>query len=380
MKCKPYRPLFICIALLLMGQLPLYSIPAQEMTSSIFIAPETAGGPIQLLIILSPQYAHDSDIANALQLYTTAVQNDLHWISKIHLITSQENDYQTIDTIIEQYYQSSGIKACLMVGEDLDTAHAGYNDYLEQPSVIPWATTGGPSSYETTNNGILCKPYTINICISLLYPTHALPYETKKTDIITALTKFATQRHTSSTSMNVFESSDLSASSKQLYQHLSCYGPCTYQEDPTDIEIQQSLAQPYAIYMVHGHSTSAGTDVNAHVHTGWFSADNLDHLQAPVFCADGCYTGGWWSDQRDNNKLDPSCDATWYGSKIFTSSSINVMVLGLFSQNGFSTPMSFIENVLPKLLSGKTLAESMIGECSIGDTIIVGDPTFHFTE
>jgi hypothetical protein len=153
-----------------------------------------------------------------------------------------------------------------------------------------------------------------------------------------------------------------------------------YQEDPTDEELQQSLSQSYIIYMVHGHSTPAGTDVSSRNHTGWFSADNLDRLQTSMFCADGCYTSGWWSNQSDNDKLDPSCDATWYGSKIFTSPYIKVMALGLLSQNGFRTPVNFIENALPKLLSGKTLAESMIGDCSIGDTIIVGDPTFHITE
>ena len=55
------------------------------------------------------------------------------------------------------------------------------------------------------------------------------------------------------------------------------------------------------------------------------------------------------------------------------------MALGLLSQNGFSTPVSFIENVFPELLQGKTLAEAMIGDTCTGDTIIVGDPTFHFT-
>ena len=54
------------------------------------------------------------------------------------------------------------------------------------------------------------------------------------------------------------------------------------------------------------------------------------------------------------------------------------MALGLLSQNGFSTPVSFLENVFPKLLEGKTLAEAMIGSITIGDTIIIGDPTFQF--
>jgi hypothetical protein len=381
MKANPYRPLFFFVVLILISQLPLRPAPAQEMTPQIPIIQETTGGTTQLLIILSPQYAHDPDIEKALHYYTTAVYNDLRWNSTILPITPQENEYQIIDTIIEQHDNPSNLKACLMVGEDLDTALASDTDYLEQPSVIPWATIGGPSSYEITPNGILCQPYIINICISLLYPTHALPYETKKADIITALTKFATERYASSNDgIHIFENSNLSASSKPLYTHLSCLAPCCYQEDPTNIDIQQSLAQSYSIYMVHGHSTPAGTDLSLQPYTGWFSADNLVHLQTPVFCADGCYTGGWWSDERDNNKLDPSCDATWYGSKIFTSPFIHVMVLGLLSQNGFSTPVSFIENALPKLLSGKTLAESMIGDYSIGDTIIVGDPTFHFIE
>ncbi len=84
-------------------------------------------------------------------------------------------------------------------------------------------------------------------------------------------------------------------------------------------------------------------------------------------------------DQKDNNKLDGSIGANWYAAKIFTSTTIQVMALGLLSQNGFSTPVSFIENVMPELLNGKTLAESMIGDSTIGDTIIIGDPTFHFT-
>jgi hypothetical protein len=54
------------------------------------------------------------------------------------------------------------------------------------------------------------------------------------------------------------------------------------------------------------------------------------------------------------------------------------MALGLLSQNGFSTPVSFLENAFPELLTGITLAESMIGDTSIGDYIIIGDPTFHF--
>jgi hypothetical protein len=55
------------------------------------------------------------------------------------------------------------------------------------------------------------------------------------------------------------------------------------------------------------------------------------------------------------------------------------MVLGLLSQNGFSYPASFIKTSLPGLAEGKTLAESMISHTYLGETIIVGDPTFHYS-
>jgi hypothetical protein len=55
------------------------------------------------------------------------------------------------------------------------------------------------------------------------------------------------------------------------------------------------------------------------------------------------------------------------------------MALGLLSQNGYSFPVSFIENSIPCILNGKTIAESIINEKCHGDTIIIGDPTFHFT-
>jgi len=54
------------------------------------------------------------------------------------------------------------------------------------------------------------------------------------------------------------------------------------------------------------------------------------------------------------------------------------MALGMLSQNGLSQSVSFVENSVPELTTGSTIAESMIGDMSLGDTIIIGDPTFHF--
>jgi len=371
------RIILILMALLFVSQLPFFSTHAQETTPNNPIMTEEHP---DLLIILSPQYEKDTDIRTAINSYMNAVYNDLGWTSRIIPIHEDENTYQQIDNIIETTYNNHSVKACIMVGEDLNTALGGDCDHLEQPSTLPWSTLGGTTTYELTQQGIICKPTTLNICISLLYPTHDLSYEQKKSSIISAFHKFTIQRHTTNQNIiRVLESSDLNTNSKAIYQKLSDHGDISYTEDATDSDISTSLTESYTAYFVHGHSTSAGTDVNAQKNIGWFTAEILDTLQTPFFGADGCYAGGWWSNQKDNNKLDSSIDGSWYGSKIFTSTHIRVMALGLLSQNGFSTPVSFLENVVPEFLTGKTLAEAMIGDTCIGDFIIVGDPTFHFT-
>jgi len=374
---KPSRIILCIFSLLFISQLPFVSTNSEQAMTIEVITPENIP---DLLIILSPQYSNDTEIHTAINTYIAAVKNDLRWNSHLISLHEDENNYQQIDLLIETINQNHTLKACIMVGEDLNTALAGDTDYLEQPSTLPWATLGGTTAYESTVQGIIAKPTTIQICISLLYPPQTLPYEQKKESILFAFHKFTTQRHqTSHNTIRVYESSDLNTYSKTIYQQLSQHATLEYREDATTASMTSSLKTPYTAFFVHGHSNPSGTDVNAEKNSGWFPAENLNNINTPFFGADGCYTAGWWSNQKDNNKLDGSIDTTSYGSIIFTSTTIQVMALGLLSQNGFSTSVSFIENAMPELLAGKTLAEAMIGDFTIGDTIIIGDPTFHFT-
>ena len=329
---------------------------------------------VDMLIFVSPQYSYDTEIITTIDSYINTVKEDLDWNTKIISIQQKNNDYVKIDQTIEQYYLLYHIKACIMVGEDIDTALAGDYDYMEKPSTVPWSTIGGKAAYEISERGVVSKPYTTDICVSLLYPTHTLDYQTKKSQIIYAFNKFCTHRNSYYLEdMLAFESSDINKNSKSIYLSLSDYKDFNYVEDPSDLEVKMSLNKAYSMYFVHGHSNPSGTDIN-----GWFSADNIDQLDTPFFGADGCYVNGWWSDQPDNNVLDSSVNGIWYGSKIFTSKHVKAMSLGLLSQNGFSYTVSFIENALPDLLEGATIAESMIGDTSLGNTIIIGDPSFHF--
>lgn len=351
--------------------------------SGLSISPDTPSSfpkvdsfdKVDMLIFISPQYRDDTDIETTINHYMKTVKAQLNWNIKIIQITENDNDFRVIDQTIEQFYLKSPIKACIMVGEDINTALSGDIDYLEKPSIVPWYTTGGEETYEKSEQGIVSKPYTMDICISLLYPTSTLDFQTKKSQIITAFDKFTTQRQIAFDSdILVFESSELNKHSKEIYQRLDHYGNLLYNEDPTDLDIKESLEESYSMYYVHGHSNPAGTTVSE-----WFSADNVDTIDTPFFAVDGCYVGGWWSNQLDNDVLDSSIDGVWYGSKIFTSEHVQVMVCGLLSQNGFSYPVNFIENAVPELLNGKNLAESMIGHVYIGSNILVyGDPTFQY--
>jgi len=333
---------------------------------------------IDMLIFISPQYSDDAEIQTAINSYSETVKDDLNWDTKIIKIKQEDNDYKKIDQIIEKYHGRYNIEACIMVGEDIDTALSGDCNYMEKPSTVPWFTTGGEDAYEISEQGVVCKSYVMDICISLIYPTHELSYQTKKSQIVSAFGKFCERDIYSFDNVLVFESSAINTCSKETYQQISGYGTLIYNEDPNDSEIGDSLDESYSMYYVHGHSNPSGTYLNK-LDGGWFSAAIVDEIETPFFGADGCYVGGWWSKQIDNNKMDQSADRLWYGSKIFTNKNVMVMVLGLLSQNGFSYPVSFIENAVPGLADGETLAESMVSHTYLGDTVVVGDPTFHYS-
>lgn len=357
---------------------PILSIHTQAIASKNPEEFNLLSGNIDMIIFISPQYTNDKDIMNSINTYTEAVKDDLSWDTKLIIIEKKNNNYKKIDQTIEQYYSLYDIKACIMVGEDIDTALAGDTDYMEKPSIIPWSTIGGESAYNVSELGVVLKPYKTSVCISLLYPTSELDYNKKKAQIINAFNKFSENRgNYNFQDILIFESSEIKENSKEIYHDLNKNQNSYYLEDPTYFDIQYSLNKSHSIYLVHGHSNPSGTDININ-NDGWFSADFTDNLDTPFFGADGCYVNGWWSNNLDNNILNPSIKSIWYGSKIFTSKNIRVMVLGLLSQNGYTYPVSFIENTMNDIIDGKTIAESMIGDIYVDSTIIIGDPTFYF--
>ncbi len=343
-----------------------------------------SGDDVDMLIFVSPQYVDDEEILQAINNYIAAVKEDVNWSTEVICISSELNDFKLIDNVIESYYENYSIKACIMVGEDTDTALSSDTDYMEGPSTVPWYTTGGESSYEMGEHGIIGATHQMAICISLIYPTSDLDYQIKKSQIISVFNKFSVHRHIyyMGDILVFIDSRVANDKSRHIYQSMDDYGNLYYKEDPTNSELQSSLEESYSMYHVFGHSDPSGTSVNAYG-GATFEAFYLDQLDTPFFGASGCYVEGWWSDFLDNNRLDPSITklfAPHYSSRIFTSPQLRVMVLGALCQHGYSYPVSFIEHAIPDLTGGKTLADSMIGHIYCGDwQTVVGDPTFHYS-
>ena len=316
---------------------------------------------IQLMVIISPQYGNDKDILHSIQNYLFAVDDDLGWKGKIIALKADENNYHKIDSIIESYYNIYSIKACILVGEDIDTPLAGtYNDFVK-PSTVPWSTI---EPYTISDDLIVSKFYQIQICISLIYPTFDTKFEEKKNQIISAFHKFTFNRNIKYDNKTlVFESSDINTKSKTTYRSLQDFTDLKYFENPSESLIKESFNRNYSMFAVHGHSSPAGTCVNSY----WFKSDYVESINSPIFAADGCYTNGWQINDNSN-----------YKTQLFTSDNLQVMFLGLLTQNNDYFQTNFIENTMPELFKGGTVAESMIGDFWLGDVVVYGDPTFHF--
>lgn len=342
---------------------------------------------IDMLIFISPQYSDDQQILNAINNYINAIKDDIDWKSKVLKIEPGINDYKKIDQVIESYYNSNSLKACIMVGEDIDTALSGDIDFQEIPSTVPWYTTGLENGYTISEAGVHGLPYEIKICISLIYPTSDLDYTVKASQIISAFNKFANNRDIYfKGDVLAFLDSGLASSHngecREIYQNIGNYCNLYYKEDPTQKEVVRSLLDSYSMYFIYGHSCPSYTELHP-MDIVNFYASYLDYLDVPFFGASGCYVGGWWSNELDNNALDPSItreDSPHYSSRIFTSTKLQVMVLGKLYQTEYNPyTVSFITNVIPDLVSGMTLADAMIGKIFNGDCqTVIGDPTFDF--
>jgi len=349
---------------------------------------------LDMLIFISPQYANNTQIEQAINSYIEAVKADINWDTKIITLSQIQNDFRKIDEIIESYYSLDKIKAAIMVGEDIDTALYADLDYMEAPTVTPWTTL---DEYTIEELGIKNEVQEIHVAISLLYPTSVLEYQKKVQQIVDVFLKFSKNRGKIYPKKSIVFTSSAGMHAREIdpryktYQIINNYSNLYYKEDPDQEEISSSLQEQYMIYFVGGHAGPNTVQPNAQDFTVNFWDNNLNSLSVPIFLASGCYPQGWFNDTGiDNNKLDPSANESWFGSKIFSNPELRAVVLGI-PDNPHQMPsesdprvydvVNFIMAALPDLAAGKTLAESIIGDKFVnpgGHALIYGDPTFHY--
>ena len=379
---------------------------------------------LDMLIFISPQYRNDIQIKQAINEYINAVEKDIGWKTKIITLTPDINDFRKIDEIIEEHYSKSGgeLKACIMVGEDINTALRAETSNREIPSVLPWATL---ESYAMVrqNESIghciegLCKVFDIStgkiiekfneqegrvlkygvtgpartlnalrrldILISLIYPTHELPYEIRAQQIRSVFEKFSKNRNKvyPKRSAIFLDKVRGGRGEEKDYQFLKEHNFKTdFLINLTPKEVQDRLDDKYALFSVHGHGTPSGISVSTYPpEITIFHSSYLNKLNTPLFLAGGCNVAGWWTNDFENNdKLDFSINIEWFGSKIFVNPHLRVIVSQFPAQVDVNL-RSFTEVILPGLMRGKTLAESSIGKTlRIDNMIIYGDPTFYY--
>jgi len=323
-----------------------------------------------LLIILSPAYAKDPDINHKINQYTQTIQTDINWTSRLITLLPQQNTYTIIDTIIEQIYHINQIKACLLIGDDLDLPVSGTYQNKTKPSIIPWATLGGNTNYDIHNSHIISTSYQTDVFISLLIPNPTLTYSERKNHILNTLESFITKRNTYQ-----LENTTITGSS-QLHTNKTRYPVNIGKEhnsliDPTIHQLQQTIQQTHSIYLINGHSDPSKTLLN-HQNNTWFTINHLKTLHTSIFLADGCYVNGYWTNTRD----EPSPSS--YAHILCENPEIQVMILGIISQRNQQTTIP-LQQSFSQLSEGNTLAESFLGQTINGDIIFYGDPTFHFT-
>jgi hypothetical protein len=369
--------------------------PAEEIISPAKeVTPQKE--KLDMLIFLSPQYANDIQIKQAINEYIKAVEDDIGWKTEIIVIKPETNNFRKINETMKDNYNKSGnnLKASIMVGEDIDTALKHDYQGSECPSTVPWFTLGkeahthplGKDEYTYPSTGVQSYDSEMKIAVSLLYPSHNLDYQVKSNQIASVFKKFSTDRnHSWNKDSNVFISLSKDFTSGYAvkdFPALSVFGNLNFKIGPLRSEIQESLNKPFMAYFVFGHA--AYNTVN--LESSSFNSNDLDIINSPLVGIGGCFTDCWPSGIfEDNNILDYSNNKPygaeaetvhWFTEGIFSSPRLRALIVGAPRQPG----NSFMSEALPGLLQGKTIAEAMINHTySIGDSqTLWGDPTFHY--
>lgn len=326
---------------------------------------------IDMAIFVSPQYKNDTEILSSIQVYADAVKDDIGWNVEIVKIDLVQNQYASIASIIGSMNTNHPLKACMMVGEDIDTAISFAGPTYMVPCTAPWYLVGGASTYALNGYGhVVDAPAYINIPTSLMYPSCNDSYQTKKQQMISTFYKFSINRNADYGNDIIFLHDEEFRCNYQTYP--PDIGDVTCITNPNIGEIEQSINTEYKMFCVNGHGTPHTVNL---VNSVFYAHEHARIANTPFMAFTACKTHGWWTNSEVTTTSLPPYNIRpygWFGHSIFDNQYLRVMTTG--STSGYA-----LLRLDKKLAAGYTLAEAMKGTlASTGWNVVYGDITFHY--
>jgi hypothetical protein len=330
------------------------SFPSNQSQQSIELPEDSS----HLLILLSPQYAKDHKIRQAINFYQFAIKTQPGWSSNIIFLTNQTNQIEYITTLIQKTNQQKNLTASLFIGEDIRLPIKTSFQNIQKPDLSIYSTI------TDQNNEQLQK----TICISLLFPTSSATYQQKQTQLINTLHRFSTKRSIrSSHSSTIIEQASLTTYSKQDYQYLASKINASYQTNTDPSQLKELISTQSDIVALHGHGSPNAIELND-TSSLKLTSELASSIKTVILSIDGCYTDSIYNDQQ---QLKSS-----FISSICASETMHVGFFGLLSQQTTTQRHNIINTIIPDIINGSSISEAINDAVIPFDFIFTGDPTF----
>lgn len=337
----------------------------------------------QLLILLSNQYSNDSDIDDAISNYSNSIKPE-GWSTVVHKLSPSVTDFREVDEIIEDIDPY----ATMIIGEDTPTALRAELSGQEMPSTVPFYTTGGEDAYTINKGRITGNIYKCSIPTSLIFLNHDNSYDKKKNEIISTLNKFSTNRNNIAETYGNKVVSYVSVEGEgigrsgadYIYSSIEPLGDLTQYEDAGQSIVDKVLIGEYKMVSAFGHACPSRIVVKwiGNYKVLFLANVHARKAKTPMLMLHGCYVSGWKCKPCHTSILDPPT-SIWFGHQVIDSQHLRIVVAGFPIQGTHPDADNFVNNCIPDLANGKSLAESMKNKMIYGDdSTIYGDITFHY--
>ncbi len=351
---------------------------------------------LHLLVALSPKYSDNSEVDDALAVYSAAVAIE-GWTADIEKLNETTNDHTYIKELLAERKHSSNTLAAILVGEDLPldvtslpTYYGYYGGGLWTKFIIP-----SINSFSDADGTGDTSHDNIGIAVSLIVPS---PYTYGGSEHLVAETflKFASERDRRDTAVDVFHDSTVSDEGLHPpdYPELNMLGDLTVDGTPTPVELDALEDGPLKLLAALGHGSPYVVQMNSY---NIFYSTDLRDIDVPFAMVSGCHTFCWTGLERDGILETVPINNDHFGGQVLGSGPLRAIVTGIPNQSCedefcggelppyWTAPLdewpNFISYSVPKLAEGKSLAEAIYGGNFFTQNVVVyGDITFRYND